>query len=54
MPMNWDDSQDSRAELNDPSLWVSDTSSATQLQEDIEMLREAKRALSGTAASATR
>ena len=52
MPMNWDDSLDSRAELNDQSLWVSDTSDATQLQADIEMLREAKKMLSQTAASA--
>ena len=32
MPMNWSDSEDSRAELNDHNFWVSDASNPAQLQ----------------------
>ena len=47
--MNWDDAQDSHLELEDPNLWVKDASNPTQLEEDIEMLREAKQTISGGA-----
>lgn len=50
--MNWDDANDSTAELQDPKLWISDASSPTQLQEDIAMLLAAKQVISGASEAA--
>ena len=50
--MNWDDSMDSKAELQDPKLWISDASSSTQLQEDIVMLLAVKQELGGSSSAA--
>jgi hypothetical protein len=50
--MNWDDDLDSHQELQDSSLWVSDASDTTQLQEDVVMLLAAKQTLAGALAAA--
>ena len=50
--MNWDDDLDSHQELQDSSLWVSDASDTTQLQEDVVMLLAAKQTLAVALAAA--
>ena len=47
-PMDWGEQHESFRELQDPSLWVSDTNDQTQLQNDIEMLKKVKSELDGS------